>query len=167
MRLNGDGLSQVPYLTVLLLFCLGGVACDGQQGTPEGYPPDATGWGCFYAPLQYEPISCKTHSNCPSFAPVKCMGEWSCVDGWCIYGSTLGMCEVPDTNCPSGSACLLAKKDVDTGNVKADMRRMCTRNPIPCTLTEDCPALPPGGLTQGEWSCTGGTCSFPGYDPLP
>ena len=131
---------------------------------PDSYPPDGSAWNCFFAPLILEPLPCKTHEGCPSTAPVKCTGEWVCAGGFCVYGSR-GICETEDA-CPEGTVCGMSYDWYhDPANYPDSFTGICTQNPVTCQASGDCPAFPPHGLVDGQWSCEQGVCAFPGYKP--
>lgn len=49
--------------------------------------------------------SCKTHCDCTdTHAPVKCPGEWACVEGACAYECRSPCTELPYT-CGAGESC--------------------------------------------------------------
>lgn len=91
----------------------------------------------------------------------RCGPEVACVEGRC-QAECLGSCDrlgaqsrFPVEQCRSGAICDAPARDA------APNEGQCTKRPITCEASDDCPATKPSDA--GEWTCDQGTCAFPGF----
>ncbi len=110
---------------------------------------------------QSDGTSCSVATDCrgssEATAAGRCAPELACVNGAC-HAECLGTCDYLGPNaeapCPARAICTQSL----SGNVVAPV---CTKRPIHCAFTSDCPAQKPGDA--GEWTCDAEVCHFPGF----